>query len=101
MIDKNINGFTIRSDGLFLQIGVVASFMACIGVYLFVPMFFEPISSPMDIFGISFLGLWLLVVLSGAIISFYRYSRRKTRETGLPMILAAAPRMASLVGENL
>ena len=76
MINKDINGFTIRSDEVFVQIGIVASFMACIGVYLFVPMFFEPISSPMDIFGMAFLGLWLLVVLSGAIISFYRYSRR-------------------------
>ena len=75
MIEKN-SGFEIKSDNLFLKIGIVASFMACIGVYFFVPIFLEPISSPMDIFGMAFLGLWLLVVLSGAIISFYRYSRR-------------------------
>lgn len=76
MIYNKVNGFEIKSDKLFLQIGIVSTIMECVGIYFFIPMFFEPISSSMDIFGIAFLSLWLLVVLSGAVISFYRYSKR-------------------------
>ena len=76
MIGKNDNGFEIKSDNLFLQIGSVAAIMGCIGVYFFVPMFFEPIASFMDVFGIVFMSLWLLLVIGGAILSFYRYSKK-------------------------
>ena len=76
MIQKNHNSFEIKSDKIFLQIGIVATIMACIGVYFFIPMFFEPISSALDIFGIAFLILWLSGVLGGGVLSFYRYSKK-------------------------
>ena len=82
MVIEKANGFEIKSDKLFLQIGIVAGFMECVGIYFFIPMFFEPISSSLDVFGIVFLSIWLLIVLSGAIIAFYHYSKRLIIDDG-------------------
>ena len=76
MIKAKCDGFEIRSDEMHLCIGIVATLMEVFGLYFFIPMLFEPISSPIDLFGVIFLVFWLSLVLFGAISSFYRYSKK-------------------------
>jgi len=75
MITATSSGFEIRSNRLHLKIGIVAMIMGCVGLCFFVTMFSEFDSSPVDWFGAAFICLWLCLVFSGALVSFYRYSK--------------------------
>ena len=76
MIKANVDGFEIRSDKQFLQVGISAMVMGGLGLYFFVPMFFEPIVSSLDVFGVVFMSVWLFVVFVAAILCLYRYSKK-------------------------
>lgn len=70
------NGFELRSNTLFLKIGIVATVMECGALYFFVPMFWEFDGSAIDIGATVFMCVWLSAVLCGAIYSFFKYSQK-------------------------
>ena len=70
------NGFEMRSESLFLKTGIVLTIMECIGLYFFVPMFFEFDGSIGDLAVGAYICLWLGGILLAAIISFYRDSKK-------------------------
>ena len=76
MIKVQANRFEIRSNSLFLKIGIGAMVMECVGLYFFIPVLWEFDGSPMDIGAAAFMCLWFCVVLCGSLISFYRYSKK-------------------------
>ncbi len=77
MITKvNDNKYVLKSNSLFLKIGIVAIVMEAVGLYIFIPILSEPVTDGMDYFGFAFLCLWLFGVLLGAVISFYTYSKK-------------------------
>ena len=76
MIKATNNGFELKSNSLYLKIGIMATFMECIGLYFFLPMLFEFDGSIGDWVAAAFVCLWLGGVLFGALISFYKYSEK-------------------------
>ena len=76
IIKSTNNGFELKSTSLFLKIGVCAAFMECVGLHFFIPVLMEFEGSIGDFAVSAFICLWLGVVFCGALISFYRYSKK-------------------------
>ena len=76
MIKSTSNGFELKSSNLFLKIGIGATFMECVGLYFFIPIFMEFDGSLGDFAVTAFICLWLGVVFCGAFISFCKYSQK-------------------------
>ena len=66
----------MKPTSLFLKIGVCAAFMECVGLHFFIPVLMEFEGSIGDFAVSAFICLWLGVVFCGALISFYRYSKK-------------------------
>ncbi len=81
------DGFELRSNPLFLKIGIVATVMECGAFYFFIPMFLEfdgSFADIADVIGAAFICLWLGVVFCGALYSFFKYSQKLfVREDGV------------------
>lgn len=81
------NGFELRSNTLFLKIGIAATVMECGVLYFFIPMLLESDGSFVDIadvIGTAFICLWLGAVFCGALYAFFKYSQKLfVREDGV------------------
>ncbi len=78
------NGFELKSNDLFLKLGIVFSIMECCALYFFVPMLPEFEASALDIGATIFMCVWMGGVLCGAIYSFFKYSQKLfVREDGV------------------
>jgi len=71
------NRITIKSDTLFLKIGVATIFMAIIGVRILFGMLpFEENYTSADVFGLIFICVWLIIVLSMGVFAFLTNSKQ-------------------------
>ena len=78
------NGFELRSNDLFLKMGIVFSIMECCALYFVIPTLSELEASALDIGSTVFMCVWMGGVLCGAIYSFFKYSQKLfVREDGV------------------
>lgn len=71
------NSITVKSDTLFLKIGIATIFMAIVGVrILFGALPLEDDYTSFDVFGLVFICVWLIIVLWMGVFAFLTYSKQ-------------------------
>ena len=76
MVKPTNSGVELKSNNLYLKIGIVAAIVECIGLYFFIPVLFEFDGSLGDFAVAAFVCLRLGTILFGTFVSFYIYSKK-------------------------